>query len=153
VAFALTSAAFAAGETIPRRHTCDGENVSPPLSWQDAPSGVRSFALICDDPDAPGGVWFHWAIHGIPAGTSSFGAGPRPSEGMKLGLNDFRRKRYEGPCPPPGHGQHRYRFKLYALSVENLGVKDGAHCRDVEQAARAHALAVTELVGVYARGG
>jgi Raf kinase inhibitor-like YbhB/YbcL family protein len=151
--FALTSAAFAPGREIPRQYTCDGKNASPSLTWSSAPSGARSFALVCDDPDAPGGVWFHWAIHGIPAETGAFPEAFKPGPGIKQGVNDFGRKRYDGPCPPRGHGQHHYRFKLYALSVAALEVKGDVHCCDVERAAHSHALAAAELIGVYERGG
>ena len=147
----LTSTGFAAGGAVPRQYTCDGENVSPPLSWSGAPSGTRSFALICDDPDAPGGLWFHWAIHDISAETSNLPEALKPAPAMKHGVNDFGRKRYDGPCPPRGHGAHRYRFKLYALSVAALALKDDAHCRDVENAARSQALASTELAATDSR--
>jgi hypothetical protein len=149
--FVLTSTAFAAGGPVPRQYTCDGKNISPPLSWSGAPPGTRSFALICDDPDAPGGTWFHWALHGIPAETNGLPEALRPAAGMKHGINDFGRKRYDGPCPPRGHGPHHYRFRLYALSVGTLEARDDAQCRDVERAARAHALATAELAGLYAR--
>jgi len=138
---------------IPREYTCEGRNASPPLSWSGAPPDTRSFVLICDDPDAPGGDWFHWALYDLPAQTSGVPEGFKPKAAMKQGLNDFRRKRYDGPCPPPGHGEHRYRFKVYALSVETLALKNDAHCRDVEQAARSHALGVAELIGTYERAG
>lgn len=152
MAFTLMSPAFKSGSVIPARHSCDGDNISPALAWSGAPSGTRGFALVCEDPDAPAGAWYHWAIYDIAPGASALAegyAGGRGSE--KQALNDFRRRKYDGPCPPHGHGKHHYRFTLYALDTAELGVKRDAHCRDVEAAARAHALARAELVGLYAR--
>jgi len=151
--FVLMSASFAAGGAVPRQYTCDGKNVSPPLAWSGAPAGTRSLALICDDPDAPGGVWYHWAIYDIPSETSALPEAFKPGPGVQQGLNDFRRKRYDGPCPPRAHGQHHYRFKLYALSTAPLPLKGDPHCREVERAALQHVLGRAELTAVYARGG
>src|SRR5919197_6162289 len=111
----ITSGAFEEGATIPRRHTCDGENVSPPLAWSGAPEGTRSLALIVDDPDAPVGTFAHWLAWGLDREAGGLGEGERaPSEGR----NDFGRTGYGGPCPPRGHGRHRYFFRLYALAGE-----------------------------------
>lgn len=147
----LTSAAFAAGHPIPNRYTCDGPDISPPLAWDGAPAGTRSFALICSDPDAPGRTWYHWALYDIPAVQTEL---PEnfPPEGRtvsKLGINDFGQLKYGGPCPPRGRGEHHYHFTLLALDVPSLGIKAPARCRDIEHAARGHVLAATELVGLF----
>lgn len=149
----LSSSAFATDARIPRRHTCDGENLSPPLAWHGVPAGTRSFALFCDDPDAPRGTWHHWALFDIPAATMALpeGIGQQPGGGMCHAENDFGRTGYGGPCPPHGHGPHHYRFRLVALDVERLGLDGVAACRDVERATRKHVLAEAVLVGVYER--
>src|SRR3989304_2756237 len=116
----LTSSAFTDGSPIPARHTCDGPDVSPMLKWSGAPAGTKSFALICDDPDAPAGTWVHWVIYGIPPDTTDLPEGVPPDEtlpdGSRQGKNDFGRIGYGGPCPPPGK-PHRYYFKIYALDT------------------------------------
>jgi Raf kinase inhibitor-like YbhB/YbcL family protein len=113
MAFTLTSAALQEGETIPRQFTCDGKDIAPPLAWSDAPGGTRGFALIMDDPDAPHGTFTHWLLYDIPATTTEL---TDPSIGRAL-RNDFGRAGYGGPCPPVGHGPHRYFFTLYAVDV------------------------------------
>lgn len=150
----LISSAFANGGEIPRRQTCDGENLSPPLAWRDAPEATRSFALLCDDPDAPGGTWRHWAVYDLPSDTASLpeGAGNLGEKaGPKQAMNDFRRKGYGGPCPPHGHGTHHYHFRLLALSTDSLRLDASATCRDVERAANPHVLAEAILIGRYRR--
>ena len=147
----LTSSAFGSGAHVPARFTCDGDNVSPPLAWTDPPPSVRSFALICSDPDAPGGTWYHWGIYNIPPATRLLEAhwplaGPLPQA-----INDFGRAGYGGPCPPPGAHAHRYFFRLYALNIARLDVGAQPRCREVEAAAKAHAVATAELMGLYAR--
>src|SRR2546426_1556299 len=106
MAFELKSSAFKAGETIPRKHTCDGQDLSPPLAWADPPSGTKSFALVCDDPDAPAGTWVHWVLYGVPASVTSLPEGVRPAptldDGSRIGTNDFRRTGYVGRAPPHG---------------------------------------------------
>ena len=145
--FSLTSSAFADEGTIPRRHTCDGEDRSPPLSWSSPPTGTRSLALILDDPDAPGGRFIHWLAWGITPDTGGLAEGQAaPLEGG----NDFGTVGYRGPCPPRGHGHHRYRFRLHALA-EELRLPSGAGVRGLEQALRAKDLAVAELVCTYQR--
>ena len=144
--FALTSSAFTEGGPIPREHTCDGKDVAPPLAWSGAPAGVRTFALIADDPDAPGGVWVHWVLFDLP-GTAA--ALPENLADAKQGRNDFKRIGYGGPCPPPGK-PHRYVFKLYALDTA-LALKAGATKADVERAMQGHILGTAQLVGTYAR--
>lgn len=150
----LSSSAFRDGEDIPRRYACDGENLSPPLAWSDAPAGTRSFALLCDDPDAPRGTWRHWAVYDLPAHCAvlSEGAGNRGGEpGLKQGVNDFGDEAYGGPCPPHGHGTHHYRFRLLALSTDRMNLPAGATCREVEHALNGHILAHATLVGHYRR--
>jgi Raf kinase inhibitor-like YbhB/YbcL family protein len=144
----ITSHAFTEGGAIPRRHTCDGENLSPPLEWVGVPDGASSLALIVDDPDAPAGVWVHWVLWNIPADRSALFEANRG--GGVEGSNDFRRTGYGGPCPPRG-ATHRYFFKLYALDT-SLNLKPGASKRDLERAMQGHILAEGRLMGVYRRG-
>ena len=153
--FRLESPAFQPGSRIPERYTCDGEDVSPPLRWSGAPPGTKSFALIAYDPDAPGGTFVHWVLYDIPAGRAELPeAVPRSErvEGVGLqGLNDFGRVGYGGPCPPPGHGPHRYFFALHALSVETLGLGPGATAERVLERMRGKVLGYAVLVGTYSR--
>lgn len=146
--FTLSSPAFADGANIPRRQTCDGENQSPRLTWRDPPTGARSFALIVDDPDAPSGTFTHWVLFNIPGGTTELAEG---ATGGRSGRNDFGKSGYGGPCPPKGHGPHRYFFKLSALDVEALKLGDGASRAQVEAAVQGHVLATAQLVGRYER--
>jgi Raf kinase inhibitor-like YbhB/YbcL family protein len=150
----LSSSAFSDGSAIPRRFTCDGEDLSPPLEWSDAPAGTRSFVLICDDPDAPAGTWHHWAAYDIPASQAALapGAGGHAQKrGLKQAINDFGRAGYGGPCPPHRHGPHHYHFRLLALPVDRLAMRNEASCQDVEREAQKHALAEAILIGVYER--
>lgn len=146
----LTSKSFTEGERIPAPHSCEGEDRSPALKWSKAPSDTRSFALILDDPDAPGGTFTHWVLFDIPASAQ------RLEEGQKgvgvAGRNDFQHSAYGGPCPPPGHGDHRYFFTLRALDVESLNLSGGASRDEVERAMDGHVLAETRLMGRYSRG-
>jgi Raf kinase inhibitor-like YbhB/YbcL family protein len=147
VEFLLTSSAFAAGGATPRRHTCDGQDRSPPLSWTAPPTGSRSLALILDDPDAPGGRFIHWLAWGIAPDTGGLAEGEvAPLEGR----NDFGTVGYRGPCPPRGRGPHRYRFRLHALG-EEVRLAPGAGVAELEQALRDNVLGVAELVGTYER--
>jgi Raf kinase inhibitor-like YbhB/YbcL family protein len=145
----LTSSAFAEGGEIPRRYTCEGEDVSPPLAWGGVPEGTRSFVLIADDPDAPGGVWVHWVLYDLPGKIRSLPEGNPASLGTR-GTTDFRRAAYGGPCPPPGKA-HRYFFTLYALDVPSLGLPEGASRPAVEQAMQGHILARAQWMGTYQR--
>jgi Raf kinase inhibitor-like YbhB/YbcL family protein len=143
----LTSSAFASGDRVPRRHTCEGEDLSPPLDWSGAPAGTSSLALIVDDPDAPGGTFTHWIAWAISVDDGGLAEGEAaPGEGR----NDFGTVGYRGPCPPPGHGPHRYFFRLYALD-SGPELAPGAGRRELEQAIEGHALATAELVGTYER--
>ncbi|HEY8237700.1 MAG TPA: YbhB/YbcL family Raf kinase inhibitor-like protein [Gaiellaceae bacterium] len=145
--FALESSAFENAQAIPSRHSCEGEDVSPPLRWMNVPEGTRSLALVVDDPDAPGGVFTHWLVWGLDPAGGELGEGESvPSEGR----NDFSRTGYRGPCPPPGHGRHRYLFRLHALDTDiELGA--GATKAELEQAIEEHVLTTAELVGTYER--
>ena len=150
----LSSSAFSDGSAIPRRYTCDGEDLSPPLDWEAAPPVARSFVLLCDDPDAPAGTWHHWAAYDIAAGqtelvedASRHGGAAR----FKQAINDFQRAGYGGPCPPHGHGRHRYHFRLLALSVDHLPLGAKPSCREVEREARRHIIAEATLIGIYQR--
>lgn len=150
----LSSSGFSHGERIPRRYTCEGEDLSPPLAWSDAPDGTASLVLLCDDPDAPRGTWHHWAAYDIPPDTASLEEGyPTDAAVGKVhqAVTDFGRTGYCGPCPPPGHGTHHYFFKLLALDVARLELPAGAKCEDVEKAAEPHVLARAELMGTYSR--
>lgn len=154
MAMRLSSPAFAAGQRIPERHTCDGADLSPAMGWSGAPSGTRSFVLSCEDPDAPAGVWHHWGVFDIPAEQTGLPEGLAKAEKVgriRQALNDFRKPGWGGPCPPRGHGVHRYRFRLLALSVATLPLGQRPGCREVLGAAEAHVLAGTELVGTYSR--
>ena len=150
----LASPAFSDGGVIPRRFTCDGENVSPPLQWSGAPPETRSFVLLCDDPDAPAGVWRHWAVYDIPSTMPELEVGVDVA-GVpccyKQGINDFLRPGYGGPCPPRRHGVHHYHFRLLALSCAELGLREASTCKEVEQTARKHACAEATLIGCYER--
>jgi len=152
MALEVVSPAFAAGGMIPRKHTCDGEDVSPEISWSGVPAGTRSFALICDDPDAPAGTWVHWVVFNLPAAVSrlpeALPAEPALPSGGRQGKNDFRRIGYGGPCPPSG--THRYVFKVYALD-RLLDLEPGATKAQVEAAMKGHVLAEGSLMGRYRR--
>ena len=148
----LKSQAFQAGEMIPATYTCDGQDISPPLSWSDPPAGTIGFALISDDPDAPVGTWVHWVIWNIPASARTLEenllkAASLPN-GAKQGTTDFRRIGYGGPCPPSG--THRYFFKLYALDT-TLNLPSSTTKKDLEKAMHGHILAQAELMGKYRR--
>ena len=153
MSFEISSTAFPDGGMIPKKFTCDGVDVSPPLSWTPAPAVTQSFALIMDDPDAPVGTWVHWLIYNFPANTRELPEGVEKQEqlasGATQGRNDFRRIGYGGPCPPPGK-PHRYYFKLYALDTE-LTLKGGATKPELEHAMKSHILGKTELVARYGR--
>lgn len=153
MSFHLTSSAFAAGETIPKRYTCDAADQSPPLTWSAPPSGTRSLAMIVEDPDAPGGTFIHWVMYRIPPSTTELSAGvPRQAElsdGARQGRNSFRRVGYGGPCPPAG-SPHHYHFRLFALDT-SLELTSGASASELRSAMNGHILGQTELIGLYGR--
>lgn len=148
----ITSTAFEEGSMIPKRYTCDGEDVSPPLAWTGIPEGTESLALICDDPDAPMGTWIHWVLFNIPADTKELAANIPPEKvlenGAKHGVNDFRNHGYGGPCPPGG--THRYYFKLYALDT-GINLEAGISKAQLLKAMEGHILAEGHLMGRYRR--
>jgi Raf kinase inhibitor-like YbhB/YbcL family protein len=144
----LTSDSFENGEAIPPRFTCDGAGEIPRLRWSNPPAATKSFALVVDDPDAPGGTFRHWGVFDIPAPARTIGG--ELNSGIEA-TNDFGHPGYGGPCPPKGNGPHHYHFKLFALDTERLGLRAGAKIVDVENAARQHAIAKGELVGTYER--
>lgn len=146
MAFILKSSAFHDGEAIPRSFTCDGDSLTPPLAWSDPPPGTLSFALIMDDPDAPGGTFTHWLLYDIPANVSELGR-ERPGKTLR---NSFGRNGYGAPCPPPGHGVHRYFFTVHAVDVAALSVR-GRTREALERELRAHTLSTARLMGHYER--
>ena len=149
----VTSTAFTEGRPIPDKYTCSGPNVSPPLQWSSAPTGVKSFALIADDPDAPVGTWVHWVLYNLPPASTSLAENLPPSpelpDGSKQGVNDFGQPGYGGPCPPAGK-PHRYFFKIYALDAV-LSLKSGATKKELLRAMDGHVLAQGQLMGTYQR--
>jgi Raf kinase inhibitor-like YbhB/YbcL family protein len=153
MAFSVSSTSFPPAGDIPAKYTCDGADVSPELSWNNAPQGTQSFALIADDPDAPVGTWTHWVLYDLPPSTTGLNEGVSKIDelpnGGRQGRNDFHKIGYGGPCPPAGK-PHRYFFKLYALD-KMLDLKPGASKHEVEQAMQGHVLAQAELVGKYHR--
>lgn len=147
----LESPSFAEGKLIPIRQTCDGADLSPELVWSGTPEGAQSFVLINDDPDAPAGTWNHWLLYDIPASVDRLPEGCRVGEVGISGRNDFRRLGYGGPCPPPGHGPHRYFFRLFAVNKRSLGLQEGAVRQEIEKAFRGSVLAEAEYMGTYQR--
>ena len=144
----IASPAFPHNGTIPSKHTCDGTDVNPPLSFGNIPERTRSLALIVDDPDAPRGTWVHWIVWNIGPETMSVAENSVPRD-ARQGTNDFRKQAYGGPCPPSG--THRYFFKLYALDT-SLSLKAGAAKPQLEEAMKGHVLEMSELIGLYRRG-
>jgi Raf kinase inhibitor-like YbhB/YbcL family protein len=154
MAFRLESGVFEGAGAIPSKFTCDGQDVSPPLTWSGVPEGTISLALIMDDPDAPAGIWVHWVLYGIPASEDGLGEGVPADDvlpdGARSGLNSWRRSGYGGPCPPGG--THRYFFRLYALDSV-LELSPGATKEALLEAMQGHILGQTELMGTYSRSG
>jgi Raf kinase inhibitor-like YbhB/YbcL family protein len=154
----IESTAFAHGGEIPRRHTCDDQDISPPLTWRDVPAAAKSLVLIVDDPDAPDPAaprmtWVHWVLYDLPPDAAGLPEGATAAtlpSGTREGLNDWKRTGYGGPCPPIG--RHRYFHKLYALDtvLPDLGRPTKAQ---LEQAMKPHVIASAELVGTYQRAG
>ena len=153
MALELKSSAFAHNGPIPRHYTCEGESVSPDLKWEGTPANTASFALICDDPDAPMGTWVHWVLYNIPADAKELPEGvscvENLSDGSRQGMNDSQKFGYSGPCPPPGR-PHRYYFKLYALDTK-LNMKGRVTKEALLSAMEGHILAKASLMGTYKR--
>jgi Raf kinase inhibitor-like YbhB/YbcL family protein len=154
MAFKIKSAAFAAGRRIPDQYTCRGKDRSPPLHWSGTPEGAKSFALICEDPDAPGEVFYHWGVFDLAANRQSIEEGfedsTSPHEGKTV-ANDFGTGGYRGPCPPIGHGVHHYHFRLFALSEAELGGPKPRDCRELTTKIRPHVIGTAEIVGMFSR--
>jgi Raf kinase inhibitor-like YbhB/YbcL family protein len=148
----LTSTAFSYGEFIPAKYSCNGEDVSPSLSWTEPPAGTQSFALIMDDPDAPVGTWVHWVLFNLPASARGLSEGMpsdlKFSDGSVQGITSARSHGYHGPCPPSG--THRYFFKLYALDT-TLPLTFAADKKEVLAAMDGHILAQAELMGKFSK--
>jgi Raf kinase inhibitor-like YbhB/YbcL family protein len=150
--FVMTSERFTEGQPIPDKYTCKGQNVSPALAWFNNPKGVKSFALIMDDPDAPGDTWIHWVLYNIPAETISL-PDTLPGQGGiayigNHGMNTAGNTYYEGPCPPSG--THRYFFKLYALDTV-LDFSSSPDAAELTEAMQGHILAEAELIGTFSK--
>lgn len=152
MSFSIKTTTFPEGGTIPKKFTCDGSDISPALTWAEAPAGTQSLALIVDDPDAPVGTWTHWIIWNIPPGSTlpeGVAKTETLSDGARQGRNDFKRIGYGGPCPPAGK-PHRYFFRLYALDSK-LDLQQGASRNELERAMKGHVLSQAELMGRYGR--
>jgi Raf kinase inhibitor-like YbhB/YbcL family protein len=145
----ILSNAFSDSQTIPARFTCDGQNISPQLHWKNIPAHTKSLALICDDPDAPGGTWIHWVVYNIPPSITAFEEDIRRLPfGAQDGINSWSTKGYGGPCPP--NGEHRYFFKLYALDkILDLNGKITSNILEKEMSK--HILSQATLMGKYQR--
>lgn len=152
--FLLISPAFPPGGEIPREYTCDGRDISPPLSWSGVPAGTASLVLVVADPDAPGGTFRHWAAYNIPPDMPGLPAGyraGRPAAGWREARNDFGRTGYGGPCPPSGGGVHHYHFALMALSRSSLDLPSAAGAAEVLRVAAPYVIGRAELTGTYRR--
>jgi Raf kinase inhibitor-like YbhB/YbcL family protein len=152
MAITVSSTVFDDGGMIPLKYTCDGEDISPPLSFEDIPGNTGSLAIISDDPDAPMGTWVHWVVYNLPPDTRNMPENIPGEEnlegGGRHGITDFGRYGYGGPCPPSG--THRYYFKVYALDIK-LDLPDMASKKDLEAAMDGHVLAEGQLMGKYKR--
>jgi Raf kinase inhibitor-like YbhB/YbcL family protein len=147
--FTLLAEGFQFGQTIPVRYTCDGVDVSPALDWSNPPENCKSYALVVDDPDAPSGLFTHWLVWDIPGDRLGL------SEGSRVGVagtNDFGKPGYGGPCPPKGHGPHRYFFHLFAVDAKSLELKPGARRADFDRELRRHKTVEATFMGTYGRG-
>ncbi len=152
--FSIGSEDIRDGQPIDRVYTCDGADQSPQLSWPKAPPGTRSFALVMDDPDAPNGTFSHWGVFNLPDTRTSLERGEGNGQGntnFVQAINDFGKSGYGGPCPPKGHGPHRYRFKLYALDVDKLTLAPDSTIEQVEAQAKQHQIAMAQITGTYER--
>ncbi len=144
----VSSPSFKDGEFIPKKFTCDGEDIPPEIIWEGIPEGTKSFALICDDPDAPSGDFVHWVVFNIPSDKSVLKENAEVSDIADLGMTDFGRTGYGGPCPPSGI--HHYHFKVYALR-EVLDVSGTIDKYQLLEKMEGHILAKGEIAGLYKR--
>lgn len=151
--FSISSPVFSSGQTIPRRYTCSGKNISPQLQWGNPPVGTKSFALVVDDPDAPVGTFVHWVVYNLPPSIKGLAEKVSPGRALPRGAlegkNGFGHSGYGGPCPPPGK-PHRYFFKLYALDTM-LDLPTGPSKARLLKAIQGHVLGQAKLVGLFAR--
>jgi Raf kinase inhibitor-like YbhB/YbcL family protein len=149
----ISSSAFKDGQPIPIQYTCDGKNISPPLTWKGAPGNTQSFVLMVDDPDSPTGIWTHWTVFNVPSDvselTEDFAKTHAATPAAKDGMNSFKKVGYGGPCPPAGK-PHHYFFKIYALDI-SLDLQPGASRNDIEAGMKKHILAIGQLMGTYQR--
>ena len=158
MALSLQSSIFTDGNEIPSQYTCEGKDISPPLSWEGVPENTQSLVLIVDDPDAPDPkapkmTWVHWVVYNIPPNITGFpeaASVPDIAPGAEEGINDWKRSGYGGPCPPIG--RHRYFHKLYALDTILTGLHTSSK-QQVEAAIQGHVIAQAELVGTYKKAG
>lgn len=154
-ALKLESPTFAANATIPKRHTCEGADVPPALAWSGVPKNAKSLALVVDDPDAPDPAaprttWVHWLVYDLPPTSAGLAEGAAwLPEGTRVGTNDWKRARWNGPCPPVG--RHRYFFKLYALDATLADLHEPTKAQ-LEAAMKGHVIAEAQLVGTYQKG-
>jgi len=144
VVFDLRSPAYSDNGVIPKKYTCDGLNIPPPLEWRNVPRGTKTFVIIMFDPDAPGGTFIHWVLFNIPGNLRNL-----TKEVGVRGLNDFGKLGYGGPCPPKG-STHRYIIRIFAIDIE-LNLKEGAKLENVLNAMKGHVLGYAELTGKYGR--
>ena len=150
----LASPAISPGGEIPAQYTCDGPDISPRLSWSDVPAGTESLVLVVEDPDAPSGMFRHWAVFDIPPTSRGLDAGypaNRPTATFHEARNDFGKTGYNGPCPPGGAATHHYHFRLLAISRPTLDLRAPAAALDVLRAAQPYIIQQAELVGTYHR--
>jgi len=149
--FQVFSSGFADGGWLPALHSCEGADLSPSLEWSGAPSETRSFALIVEDPDAPAGVWCHWLLYDIGPRIRALPQGFKAGSLGISGTNDFGKAGYGGPCPPKGHGPHRYFFKLAALNIQSTELPVGARRPEFLEAVKGHVLAEAQYMGRFER--
>ena len=149
--FQIFSSAFQEGGWIPELYSCDGADISPSLEWSAAPVEARSFTLIVEDPDAPSGIWTHWLLYDVGPKIQALSQAFRPGALGVSGTNDFGNPGYGGPCPPKGHGSHRYFFRLSALNVATVGLPPGAKRAELLEAMKGHVLAEAQYMGQFER--
>ncbi len=147
----ISSSAFMHNGLLPKKYTCEGVDISPPLEWSNVFEEAQSLALICDDPDARGKTWVHWVVYNIPCGTKGLAEkADIAAIGAQEGKNDFGKIGYDGPCPPRGDGIHHYQFTLFALDIR-LNVANGVTKKELLQAMQGHVLGEAQIVGIFKR--
>lgn len=154
MSFLLSSPSFRDGDEIPKRHVRRGDNLAPPLEWNEPPPGTQSYVLVVDDPDAPRGTFHHFGVYNISGGRNrlpeAVDAGAK-TESLGYAVNDFGHRHWDGPEPPPGHGRHHYHFRLAALDVPELRLPRDVTVEGLWQACQGHVLGQAELVGTFER--